>query len=223
MFSKSAFSGFFLDFERGERTGIPEVVLAKGKTFSQILLSVEKIFLEKGEVLLTKIPLKFIDALQKKMPFIKFNRLGKIGWSATRKQYEKMGPVSVITAGSSDIAVAVECVITLRFLGISSWLFRDCGVSDLRRIFFYLDKIKKTKMSVVICGMEASLPSVLRGLCKNPVIVVPTSVSGYGVSFGGGSSFLSSMSSCSPGISVVNIDNGFGAACFAKLCFEALK
>lgn len=118
--------------------------------------------------------------------------------------------IAVVCAGTADLPVAEEAVETARFLGSRVELFADCGVAGLHRLLANADKIRKAKVVVAVAGMEGALPSVLAGLVKSPVIAVPTSV-GYGANFGGLSALLSMMNSCANGVSVVNIDNGFGA------------
>jgi NCAIR mutase (PurE)-related protein len=205
-----------IDQSRRERTGIPEIIFAAGKTTEQV----EKItlqMLEKGQdILATRMPSEMFEGLRKSIPGAIYNPLSKTMIYKQVKPLVAMGNICVITAGTSDIPVAEEAVVTAEFLGNRVNHIYDVGVAGIHRLFNRMDVIREARVIIVVAGMEGALASVVAGLVDKPVIGVPTSI-GYGASFGGVAALLSMLNSCASGISVVNIDNGFGAACQAHL------
>lgn len=214
------------DFFRKERTNVPEVVFAKYKDNKSLLKSINGL-LKDNRVLVTKCTDKQIQFLKKeyKEKIEKIDEVAKILIiSDMGDKIELIGTTAVISAGSSDYFVAEEASISCEFLGLKVIRHYDSGVAGIHRLKEAVQILNSEKVDVVIvvAGMEGALPSIVSGLIKQPIIAVPTSV-GYGTSFNGVSALLSMLNSCSPGISVVNIDNGFGAAVCAFKMIKWLK
>ncbi|MDL2209321.1 nickel pincer cofactor biosynthesis protein LarB [Desulfovibrio sp. OttesenSCG-928-O18] len=212
--------GVTVDTHRHLRTGMPETVFAKGKSIDRLLTAVEALSGEDGKkpVLASRVSPEQGEALQRAFP-------DGIYWPeaaifARNKDlphappWPASGEVMVVTAGTSDMPVALEALGTALFHGVSAGLAADIGVAGLHRVTPWLPVFEKASVLIVVAGMEGALPSVMAGLTGKPVIAVPTSV-GYGVALGGFAALAGMLSSCSPGIAVVNIDNGYGAAMFA--------
>jgi NCAIR mutase (PurE)-related protein len=199
-----------LDLDRRSRTGMPEVVFAAGKTPSQCHEIVVRMLADTDDpVIVTRCDPEHHDALSVLDPH------GT--WSSTltwRHSPAKVGTIAVVSGGTSDEPVVHECVGTLTAMGAEVRVIRDVGVAGLHRLLGVLDEFDDVDVVVTVAGMEAALPTVLAGLIPVPIVSVPTSV-GYGTMFEGLTALLSMLSSCAPGISVVGIDNGFGAACAA--------
>ncbi|MCI8806049.1 MAG: nickel pincer cofactor biosynthesis protein LarB [Clostridiales bacterium] len=204
------------DYHRGIRQGIPEVIYGEGKTPEQIV-KISKALLEKGQktVLITRLSYDAANYVKNytKLKYYEESRIGIIG--EIPKSNTK-GIILVITGGTSDMPVAEEASLTCEVLGNKVKRIYDAGVAGIHRLFAYSEDIMKAKVIIAIAGMEGALASVVGGLADCPVIAVPTSV-GYGASFGGLSSLLSMLNSCASGVSVVNIDNGFGAGYLASM------
>lgn len=195
------------DHDRESRTGIPEVVFGPGKTIEHLV----KLFREgEGLRFATRLSPEQMDTLAE------LATVDRVSRTAVRspRSARVLPPVGVITAGTGDIPVASEARATLEALGYPAKTFFDVGVAGLHRLQAILPELKACPVLIVCAGMEGALPSVVAGLVDSPLIAVPTSV-GAGVSEGGRVALMSMISSCSPGIAVVNIDNGFGAACVA--------
>jgi pyridinium-3,5-biscarboxylic acid mononucleotide synthase len=213
-----------IDFHRAVRKGFPEVIYAPGKRNSEIAEIAKRIIASGNTLLITKAAPVLYEYLAKMIPRVEFNEPARMIYckrkaqSAKRKmKNEKLkAPVLIITAGTSDIPVAEEAALTLDLLGGRARKLYDVGVAGIHRLMDKMDLIKKAKVIIVVAGMEGALASIVGGLASCPVIAVPTSV-GYGASFGGLSSLLTMLNSCSPGVCVMNIDNGFGAGYFANL------
>ncbi len=207
--------GISLDTHRKFRTGQMEVVLAQGKTHEQLYNAVLGINSSGSPVLVTKLEAEQAEFLLAHFPqgsywaSAKLFALGKKLNLNTHR--DGAGDVSIVTAGASDMSVALEALGTAQFIGLKTALISDVGVAGLHRINPYLQDLKKARIIIVVAGMEGALPSVLSGLLDKPILAVPTSV-GYGASLNGLTALLGMLSSCAPGVSVVNIDNGFGAA-----------
>ena len=202
-----------VDHHRYLRQGFPEVVFGQGKTpeqIAQIALSISK---KSSKFLVTRATEDAYKEVLKLVPEAKFNQLARvIYFEDDNFSTEKIPGLSVICAGTSDLPVALEASITAELMGCDVQQIFDIGVAGIHRLFDKLETIRESK--VLVAGMEGALPSVIGGLVDIPIIAVPTSV-GYGASFGGLSALLGMLNSCAPGISVVNIDNGFGAGYFA--------
>ncbi len=204
-----------LDMDRYQRSGKPEAIFAESKSVEDLVAIVER-FIEEGKpTLVTRMSREQMDALRK-FKKVRINERGRI--AAIGKIAENIGKVAILTAGTSDVPVAEEAAVTAEFLGLDVLRFYDVGVAGLHRIVEPVKRIREEKVEsvIVVAGMEGALPSVIAGLVDVPVIAVPTSV-GYGVNLGGISTLFAMLQSCSSGVAVVNVDNGFGAAIFASL------
>lgn len=218
MVNKSGFCelGFAkLDIDRQRRRGFAEAIYCQGKTKEQLKKICRQLRKNKQDLLLTKLDKPTFTYLKKSIPGLKYNLLAKLGYFAKKKVYKK-GLVAVICAGTADIPVAEEAAVTLEAMGNRSIKFYDVGVAGVHRLMHHIEKIKKANVIIVVAGMEGALASLVSGLVSSAVIAVPTSC-GYGASFQGLAALLTMLNSCSPGVSVVNIDNGFGAGYFASL------
>ena len=206
-----------LDLGRSSRIGMPEAVFAEGKTPDQCVEIVTAL-LERSEapVIVTRCRSSQQDALK---------RLGPEGVRGTTMTWRHAKPtrsgVAVASGGTSDEPVLDECVATLVAMGVEPTVLRDVGVAGLQRLLGSLDACAEASAVVAIAGMEAALPTVMAGLLGAPIVAVPTSV-GYGTTFEGLTALLSMMSSCAPGVTVVGIDNGYGAACAALRIIRAV-
>jgi len=209
-----------VDHHRALRTGYPEVVFCQGKTHEQV----EKIFqsLEKhnGNVLLTRAESALFDRLKQVDTRLVYNELGRT-ITLEKEPREKTGSVLVISAGTADIPVAEEAVVTASISGANVERVYDAGVAGIHRLLAHTDKIQKARCIVAVAGMEGALPSVVGGLASCPVIAVPTSI-GYGSHLDGIAPLLTMLNSCAPNITVVNIDNGFGGG-FSAAMINATK
>ena len=204
-----------LDSHRGLRQGAAEVIYGAGKTAQQIAGIVEAM-LQRGEktVLITRLEPEKADAVQQIVP-LQYFRQGQIAVAGIFPEKTGIGTILVATGGTSDIPVAEEAAVTAEALGNEVVRLYDVGVAGLHRLLAHMDEIMSARVIIAIAGMEGALASVIGGLADCPVIAVPTSV-GYGASFGGVSALLSMLNSCASGVSVVNIDNGFGAGFLAS-------
>lgn len=205
-----------LDIARHRRRGFSEVVYAPGKTKSQLKQIVRQILEHKQQVLITKLEKAVFQYLKKSFPKLKYNSKARLAYLLPERKILKQGIVAVVSAGTADIPVAEEAAVTLEVMGNRTKRLYDVGVAGIHRLVHNIEILKKASVVIVVAGMEGALASVVSGLVNSPVIAVPTSV-GYGSSFKGLSSLLTMLNSCSCGISVVNIDNGFGAGYFASL------
>ncbi|MDB5027587.1 MAG: 1-(5-phosphoribosyl)-5-amino-4-imidazole-carboxylate carboxylase [Candidatus Eremiobacteraeota bacterium] len=201
-----------LDHDRRDRTGIPEVIFAAGKTLEQNVALVGALYARTGFAMATRIPAEqreslvaaFADCVHE--PVSGALRRGTLPRTGAR--------VAVVCAGTSDLPVAEEAAFVLESLGHEAVRATDVGVAGIHRLYDALDDIASCGAIIVVAGMEGALPSVVAGLVRAPVIAVPTSI-GYGAAFDGIAALLSMLTACAPGIGVVNIDNGFGAAALA--------
>ena len=205
-----------IDTSRFRRTGVPEVIYSPHKTVEQVTGIAERM-MERGlPILATRATLEMYDSVKSKIPGAVYYPLAKAIVYQPDKAEKTKSYIAVVSAGTSDLPVAEEAVITAEFLGNRVEKVYDAGVAGIHRLFSKIDIIRGAKVIIVVAGMEGALASVVGGLVDKPVIGVPTSV-GYGASFNGLSALLSMLNSCASGVSVVNIDNGFGAACQASL------
>ena len=204
-----------IDHHRQIRKGFPEVIYCEGKTPEQIAHIAYSISRKGHDVLATRADKKAYLAVKKKIKNAEYHETARIitvkkKWTVVSGQWL----VSIVTAGTADLPVAEEAAVTAEFLGIKVERIYDVGVAGIHRLIKNLPKINKSRVVIVVAGMEGALPSVLGGLIDKPIIAVPTSV-GYGSSFKGLAALLTMLNSCAPGVAVVNIDNGFGAAVMA--------
>ena len=199
-----------VDMHRALRKGFPEVIFGAGKTPAQVLRIATKLVDHKQRVLATRIGPEHAKALRKKFKCVVYHELARCVTIDRKPLPKKVGTIAVICAGTSDLPVAEEAAVTAEIMGNRVERIHDAGVAGLHRLLGKLDNIQKAAVLIVVAGMEGALPSVVAGLVDKPVIAVPTSV-GYGASFGGIAALLAMLNSCASGVTVVNIDNGFGA------------
>jgi len=205
-----------IDSHREIRRGIPEAVYCPGKTTDQIVAIVKRMVSSKSLALATRASPEIYERLQENLdgvPVVYHEKARLV--VAGKVPAPKRGNVLVVTAGTSDIPVAEETAVTAEVLGNRVTRLYDVGVAGIHRVLDHRELLQKAKVVVVVAGMEGALPSVVAGLVDVPVIAVPTSV-GYGASFDGLAALLAMMNACSPGVAVVNIDNGFGAGYLAS-------
>ena len=205
-----------VDIDRQKRKGFAEVIYCPGKTREYLKKISRELIRNKQDLLLTRLDKVTFTYLKKSFPALKYNSLAKLGYRLSKRKLPPRGLVAVISAGTSDMPVAEEAALTLEVMGNKVEKLYDVGVAGVHRLMSNIDIIKKAKVIIVVAGMEGALASLVSGLSRAPVIAVPTSC-GYGANFGGLSALLTMLNSCSPGVTVVNIDNGFGAGYFASL------
>jgi NCAIR mutase (PurE)-related protein len=205
-----------IDNHREMRTGYPEIIYCAGKTVEQVKEIVRVMASRENNVIATRATSEMYEAVKSIIPEAVFYPVARI-ISVQKKAFEKVSSsIAVITAGTSDMPVAEEAAITAELLGNDVTRIYDAGVAGIHRLVDKLAEIRKCRVIIVIAGMEGALASVVGGLVDKPVIAVPTSV-GYGANFGGISALLAMLTSCSSGVTVVNIDNGFGAGFSASM------
>lgn len=209
-----------VDTDRQKRRGFPEVVFCQRKTKEEIVrISRELLRHKNTPLLLTRIEPEHVAYLKKKIEGLCVYPRARLAYIKGRSTAKQKGEVFVVTAGTSDIPVAEEAAITLELMGVHCRKIFDVGVAGVHRILDKADALRQADVIIVVAGMEGALPSVVSGLVSCPVVAVPTSC-GYGSSFEGLSALLTMLNSCSPGIAVVNIDNGFGAGYFAGMMIK---
>ncbi len=207
-----------IDHHRALRQGYPEVVFARGKTREQVAGIVRGMLRSKASdnILVTRADRRIFAAVKRVARRAKFHELsGAISIERSRAIHGK-GLILVVTAGTSDIPVAEEALVTARTMGNRTEAIYDVGVAGLHRLLEHRRKLAEARVIVCVAGMEGALPSVVAGMVAAPVIAVPTST-GYGASFGGVAALLGMLNSCASNVSVVNIDNGFGGGCVASV------
>lgn len=205
-----------IDTDRLERRGFSEVIYCPGKTKKQLKRISQELIRNNQNLFLTRIEKDIFVYLKRYFPQLKYNLSARIGYIVKKTPVVKKGSVIVISAGTSDMPVAEEAAVTLEVMGNNVTKLYDVGVAGVHRLMQYIDIVKQAEIIIVVAGMEGALASLISGLVKCPVIAVPTSC-GYGANFGGLSALLTMLNTCSPGVVVVNIDNGFGAGYFASL------
>ncbi|HZL85887.1 MAG TPA: nickel pincer cofactor biosynthesis protein LarB [Candidatus Krumholzibacteria bacterium] len=211
-----------VDHHRQLRLGFPEVILCEGKTAEEVA-TIAAHMAERGcGVLGTRCTPEVAAVVQQRLPRARFNARGRTFSIDAAKPRRLRGRVAVVTAGTSDMHVAEEAVETLRATGVETETVYDVGVAGLHRLLASRETLDECDILIVIAGMEGALASVVAGVTGKPTIAVPTSV-GYGASFGGIAALLGMLNSCAVGVTVVNIDNGFGAAAAAALLLGKLR
>ncbi|WP_299187249.1 nickel pincer cofactor biosynthesis protein LarB [uncultured Campylobacter sp.] len=205
-----------IDTQRALRNGEGEVIYGEGKTGDEILRIAAAIGARRQNILITRTNERVFKRLRETFPQAEFNARGRVISVNFKELALTQSYIAIVSAGTADGAVVEEAYETARFLGNDARKFNDAGVAGLHRLIANLDEIRGAKVVIAVAGMEGALASVLAGLVSVPVIAVPTSV-GYGASFGGLAALLAMLNSCANGVSVVNIDNGFGAAYNASL------
>jgi pyridinium-3,5-biscarboxylic acid mononucleotide synthase len=216
-----------VDHHRALRQGFAEVVFGKGKTLQQVAEIVRAMLRKKDSrqnILVTRADAKILAAIKKangkSARAAKFHPLSGVITIERSNEISGKGLILVVSAGTSDIPVAEEALLTARMMGNRTEHLYDVGVAGIHRLLEHREKLTQARVIICVAGMEGALPSVVGGLVPLPVIAVPTSV-GYGASFGGVAALLGMLNSCASNVTVVNIDNGFGAACVAS-CINRL-
>jgi len=206
-----------IDHHRGLRKGFAEVIYGEGKTAEQIAGIMERMIPQERVVLVTRIDAEKAAAVLDRFPESVYHPEPRmLIWRIAPPAAAGRGPIAVVSAGTSDIPVAMESALTARAMGHTVETVFDVGVAGIHRLFEHRDVLERATVLVVAAGMEGALPSVVAGLVESPVIAVPTSI-GYGTSFGGLTALMAMLNSCSPNVAVVNIDNGFGAGYMAAM------
>ncbi|HSK00643.1 MAG TPA: nickel pincer cofactor biosynthesis protein LarB [Kofleriaceae bacterium] len=200
-----------IDHHRELRTGVPEIVYGAGKTAEQVAAALDELARRQGAAIATRVDAAKAAAVRALVPEASVHELARIVRVGAPAGRPRAAPVAVVCAGTSDLPVAEEAALVAEFLGAPVVRISDVGVAGIHRLLARLDEIRAAGVVVAVAGMEAALPSVLGGLIDRPLIAVPTSV-GYGVSVDGLVALGAMLTSCAPGITVVNIDNGVGAA-----------
>lgn len=204
-----------IDLHRESRCGFPEVVYCEGKTTEQAVEILRLLHGKaEGNVLATRCPEETAEAVRKIIPEAEYHPLAKT-LSIYKKEKEGKGNIAVVSAGTSDLPVAEEAAVTAEIMGNHVSRIYDVGVAGIHRLLAHRDLLEEARVLIVVAGMDGALPSVVGGLIKKPLIAVPTDI-GYGASFHGLAALLAMLNSCASGVTVVNINNGFGAACAAS-------
>lgn len=211
-----AFGSVRLDTHRSLRRGLPEVILGEGKSLHQLRRILGHLAKTQELVLVTRLSPQVAESLSGDFPGFSYDPVARLSYRLPARRSALKGMVAVVTGGTSDLPVAEEASVTLGLLGSRVTRLYDVGVAGVHRILSQWELLRRARVVVVIAGMEGALASVVAGLVACPVIAVPSSV-GYGASFQGIAPLLAMLSSCVPGIGVVNIDNGFGAAYLAHV------
>jgi NCAIR mutase (PurE)-related protein len=205
-----------IDHDRALRQGFPEVIYGAGKTPDQILEIASHITRQGEALLVTRLSVDAAERLRDAIPHVELNSTARTAYLPGREPPARgVGCVAIVTAGTSDLPIAEEAAVTLAALGNDVTRITDVGVAGIHRVLARRDALGSAAVVIVIAGMDGALPSVVGGLVRAPVIAVPTSV-GYGASFQGLAPLLTMLNSCAAGVTVVNIDNGFGAAVAAS-------
>ena len=205
-----------VDHHRALRTGMPEVIFSAGKTTAQVAAIFERMAHAGGNVLATRASKEAFEAVVVVASAAIYHEAARAITLEQAPVKQGIGTVAVVCAGTSDLPVAEEAAVTARLMGNTVELIADVGVAGIHRLLAQKQSLQTARVLIVCAGMEGALPTVVAGLVNAPVIAVPTSV-GYGASFGGVAALLGMLNTCAPNVSVVNIDNGFGAACIASL------
>lgn len=205
-----------VDHHRTVRKGFPEVVFGQGKTPAQVAKIASALLEHSERLLVTKTTHEAWYAVRRAVPDASFDETARAIIVDRRATPDPVPGVAVASAGTSDLPVAEEAAVTAELMGCRVERVVDVGVAGIHRLFAEMPRIGRARVVVVVAGMEGALPSVVGGLVRAPVIAVPTSV-GYGASFDGLAALLAMLNSCAPGVSVVNIDNGFGAGYLAGM------
>jgi NCAIR mutase (PurE)-related protein len=204
-----------IDHHRSLRKGFPEVIFGEGKTTDQIIGIMERMVLRKNTVLATRVDSGKAVKILKRFPEADYDKDARMISHAPNEQpLQGRGTILVVSAGTSDIPVAKEALLTAQFMGNRVESIFDVGVAGIHRLLDHNSQLQQASVLIVVAGMEGALPSVVAGLTSRPVLAVPTSI-GYGASMGGLAALLGMLNSCSSNVAVVNIDNGFGAGYMA--------
>ena len=199
-----------VDLHRGMRTGFPEVIFGAGKTPEQVAKIAHEISQRDGTLLVTRITNAHFAAVKEMEPAAVHHEMARCITIETKARVKRGGTIAVVCAGTSDLPVAEEAGVTAEIMGNQVLRVCDVGVAGLHRLLRRIEEIRRANVVIAVAGMEGALPSVIAGLIERPLIAVPTSI-GYGANFGGLAALLAMLNSCGSGVTVVNIDNGFGA------------
>lgn len=210
-----------LDHHRAIRKNYPEVIFCQGKSHEQMLGIFQSLIRQNQIVMGTRANKDMFDKLKLEIPDLEYHQNARIIYYK-KEEPQYIGDVVVLSAGTSDLAVADEAAFTLELMGVRVNRYYDVGVAGIHRLLDKLNEINKAQVVIVVAGMEGALASVVGGLTSRPVIAVPTSI-GYGASFNGLAALLAMLNSCASGVGVVNIDNGFGAATLAFSIVNTIK
>ena len=205
-----------IDHHRALRKGVPEVVFGEGKTIDQITTIARELAEQAGRFMVTRTTPEAFETVSALIPDAHYNDAARIIWLDRREGLVLKNGVAIVAAGTADLPVAEEAAITCRIMGHDPLTIYDVGVAGIHRLLAHTETLQKANVIVAVAGMEGALPSVVGGLVQAPVIAVPTSV-GYGVGIDGLGALMTMLNSCSQGIAVVNIDNGFGAGYLAAI------
>ncbi len=201
-----------VDHHRKKRQGFPEVIFGEGKEPSHIIDISRAMMVKKENILITRVTYEKAQVIMERLPDFQYDHTSRTLFMQTSLDSDHYkGYIAIVCAGTSDLPVAEEAAKTAEAYGVEVRRFYDVGVAGIHRLMAHIDEIREATVSVVVAGMEGALPSVVGGLVSHPIIAVPTSI-GYGANFQGLSALLTMLNSCASGISVVNIDNGFGGA-----------
>ena len=205
-----------IDHHRALRRGFPEVIFGPGKTSEQIAAIAERLGAGDTPVLITKVSAECYEAVRERIPIAEYHEQAR-AITVNRSKDTPLKPgIMLISGGTSDIPIAEEAALTAELMGNEVERSYDVGIAGVHRLLDHLPRLREAKVIVAVAGMEGALPGVVSGLVSVPVIAVPTSI-GYGASFGGLAPLLTMLNSCSAGVAVVNIDNGFGAGYLAAM------
>ena len=205
-----------VDHHRALRHGFAEVIFGKGKTTAQILTIADAILAKHPNLLITHTGKEVFEDLSARVPETEFHALSRVVAVVRDRQPVGRGTIGIVAAGTADIPVAEEAAVTAQVMGNEVLTWNDVGVAGIHRVLRQVEALRSCTVIIAVAGMEGALPSVVGGLVEVPVIAVPTSI-GYGASFGGLAALLGMLNSCSSNVTVVNIDNGFGAGYVASL------
>ena len=200
-----------VDAHRALRQGFPEVIFGAGKTPEQVAAIAAKVMEREDRVLVTRATAEYATAVAAKLPAAVHHESARCISVEAKRLAKRPGSIAILCAGTSDLPVADEAAVTADFMGNKVVRVNDVGVAGLHRLLTNMPTVREANVIIAVAGMEGALPSVVAGLVHRPVIAVPTSV-GYGANFGGVAALLGMLNSCGSGVTVVNIDNGFGAA-----------
>ncbi|WP_409376972.1 nickel pincer cofactor biosynthesis protein LarB [Candidatus Sordicultor fermentans] len=204
-----------MDYHRGIRKGFPEVIFCPGKTKEEILTIMQKLATEYPNILATRANEEIYELVKSSLPDARYHPEARAIF-LEREPREKKGKIALVSAGTSDLPIAEEAALTAEIAGSKVERIFDVGIAGLHRLLPYLPKLWEANVIIAVAGMEGALPGLLAGLVNRPIIAVPTST-GYGANLRGITPLLTMLNSCSPGVAVVNIDNGFGAGFLAHM------
>ena len=205
-----------IDHHRALRKGVPEVVFGEGKSVEQIASIAKELADQAGRFMVTRTTPEAFEAVSELIPDASYNESARIIWLDRREGLVLKQGIAILAAGTADLPVAEEAAITCRIMGHDPLTLYDVGVAGIHRLLSHVETLQKARVIVAVAGMEGALPSVVGGLVQAPVIAVPTSI-GYGVGIDGLGALMTMLNSCSQGVAVVNIDNGFGAGYLAAV------